>query len=148
MSSFKRKVATQIATVSLILATIASPIAWFVARENAEESIVKFAMEESQRLLRHLHADQFQGEQARVQAQKATNTLAGGLFDIAELYDAHGLKLAEGLTAQGEKMESSLPSHGVPRYRQPLYISHNLPDKQKALRDFTLLYAKGKTMSG
>ena len=53
MSSFKRKVATQIATVSLILATIASPIAWFVARENAEESIVKFAMEESQRLLRH-----------------------------------------------------------------------------------------------
>lgn len=52
MPSFKRKVATQIATVSLILATIASPIAWFVARENAEESIVKFAMEESQRLLR------------------------------------------------------------------------------------------------
>lgn len=148
MSSFKRKVATQIATVSLILATIASPIAWFVARENAEESIVKFAMEESQRLLRHLHADQFQGEQARVQAQKATNTLAGGLFDIAELYDAHGLKLAEGLTAQGEKMESSLPSHGVPRYRQPLYKSHHLPDKQWALRVFIPLYADGKTLSG
>jgi hypothetical protein len=36
----------------MVLASIASPLAWFVARESAEDSMVSLAIEESSRLLR------------------------------------------------------------------------------------------------
>lgn len=47
MNAFNRKTATRIAAVSLLLAAVASPLAWFVARENAEQGTVAFAIEES-----------------------------------------------------------------------------------------------------
>ena len=40
MNAFNRKTATRIAAVSLLLAAVASPLAWFVARENAEQGTV------------------------------------------------------------------------------------------------------------
>ena len=84
MNTFNRRTAIRIAAVSLLLAAVASPIAWFVARENAEEATVSLAMEESRRLLRHFDAVALNGPKAGEKAAKAARTIAGcrGFFMI------------------------------------------------------------------
>jgi hypothetical protein len=98
MNTFQKRTAIRIAAVSILLASIASPVAWFVARESAEESVVSLATEESGRLLHHYNAVDLSGADAMAHATAAANTIAGGLFDIAEIYDSKGQKLAESLT--------------------------------------------------
>ena len=51
MNPFQQRAASRIALVTFVLAAIASPASWFVAREYAEDSIVSLASEESQRIL-------------------------------------------------------------------------------------------------
>ena len=139
MNPFQQRAAVRIAAVSLLLASIASPASWFVAREKAEESVVSLAIEESGRLLHHYDAIELAGPDAAQHAAIAAKTIAGGLFDIAEIYDADGSKLAESLTAEGGAIESALPKHGRPDYRQASYESLELPQGQWALRVFVPL---------
>ena len=129
----------RIAAVSVVLASIASPASWFVAREKAEESVVSLAIEESGRLLHHYDAIELAGPDAKQHATTAAKTIAGGLFDIAEIYDASGNKLAESLTAEGDAVESALPKHGQPAYTAASYESLELPQGQWALRVFVPL---------
>lgn len=56
MNPFQKRTAIRIAAVSAILASVASPAAWFVAREDQEDVIVSLAIEESDRLLRRYDA--------------------------------------------------------------------------------------------
>ena len=56
MNTFQKRTAIRIAAVSILLASLASPVAWLVARENAEEGIVSLATEESGRLLHQFDA--------------------------------------------------------------------------------------------
>ena len=56
LNPFNRRAALRIAGVSLLLAGLASPLAWYVARESAEETTVALAAEESRRLLQHFAA--------------------------------------------------------------------------------------------
>ena len=53
MNPFNRRAAIRIAAVSVLLAAVASPLAWMVAHEAAETNTVSMAVEESQRLARH-----------------------------------------------------------------------------------------------
>lgn len=142
------RTAIRIASVSLILAAIASPTAWFVAREQAEEAVVSLAREESERLLRLHDALRLSGPQAAAHAQAAAHTIAGGLFDIAEIYDTHGNKLAEATTEAGHAAESALPHHGRPSYRQASYESLHLADGRWLLRVFVPLHAEDSAISG
>lgn len=139
MNAFNRRTAIRIAAVSLVLAAIASPIAWFIAREGAEQSTVLLAMEESRRLLHHFDAVALSGPQATQHATTAANAISGGLFDIAEIYDPQGNKLAEAMTGDGAKVESLLPKHGRPAYRSPSYESLKLADQRWVLRVFVPL---------
>lgn len=139
MNPFNKRTAVRIALVSILLASIASPVAWFVARENAEESIVALAIEESGRLLQHYDAINLGGPQAQQHAAIAAKTIAGGLFDIAEIYDQRGQKLAEALTDAGEALESALPKHGKPAYRTASYENLKLSDRRWILRVFVPL---------
>jgi HD-GYP domain-containing protein (c-di-GMP phosphodiesterase class II) len=139
MNPFQQRAAIRIAAVSLVLASIASPASWFVAREKAEESVVSLAIEESGRLLHHYDAIELAGPDATQHAAIAAKTIAGGLFDIAEIYDASGAKLAESLTAEGDAVESALPKHGRPAYTAASYESLQLPQGQWALRVFVPL---------
>ena len=123
MNLFQKRTAIRIAAVSILLAFIASPLAWFAARESAEESVVSLAIEESGRLLHFHDAINLTGPQAIEHAMKAAKTLGGGLFDIAEIYDSGGRKLAESLTADGEQVETALPKHGTPNYTAASYES-------------------------
>ncbi|WP_428827379.1 HD-GYP domain-containing protein [Azonexus sp. IMCC34842] len=136
MNSFNRLTAVRIATVSLLLAAVASPVAWFVARESAEESTVLLAMEESQRLVRHFDVFSMRQPDAVAHATRAAGTIAGGLFDIAEIYDGKGEKLAEAMTADGTLVEGIIPHHARPAYSAASYESLKLPDGRWVMRVF------------
>jgi len=139
MTSFKKRTAIRIAAVSILLASIASPASWFVARERAEKSIVSLALEESNRLLRHHEAINLSGPKAWERAAEAARTISGGLFDIAEIYDPKGRKLAESLSVDGEAVELSLPGHEVPAYTAASSESLMLPKDRWVLRVFVPL---------
>jgi HD-GYP domain-containing protein (c-di-GMP phosphodiesterase class II) len=147
MNLFQKRTALRIAAVSLLLASLASPVAWFVARESAEESIVSLASEESGRLLHHYNAINLSGPDAVEHATEAAKTISGGLFDIAEIYDRQGQKLAESLTQEGHAVESSLPKHGMPHYVAASYESLKLSSDLWVLRVFVPLRDSATDMS-
>ena len=136
MNLFNKRAAQRIALVSILLAGVVAPIAWFIAQESAEDEVVSLAMEESRRFLRYFDAVELVGENAAHKAQQAADTLSGGLFDIAEIYDHSGKKLAESLTHLGGNVEEQLPKHGRPSYVSASYESLQLQNDQWALRVF------------
>jgi len=139
MNPFNRRAALRIAAVSVLLASVVSPVAWFIAVESAEQDMVALATEESARVL-HLHEAAAQSRSdAAASAQRAAESLVGGLFDIAEIYDLHGDKLAEAMTREGRQVEALLPRHGKPRYLEPGYESLQLTDGQWTMRLFVPL---------
>ncbi len=148
MNPFRKRTAVRIAGVSLLLASIASPVSWFVAREKAEESVVSLAIEESGRLIDHYNATDLSGPDAVAHAALAAKTIAGGLFDIAEIYDRNGRKLAESTTNDGAAIEASLPHHGKPSYSLASYDSIQLPGKPWVLRVFVPLRSSTADRSG
>ncbi len=140
MNTFNRRTAIRITAISVLLAVLASPLAWFVAREQAEEATVSLGMEESRRLLRHFDAVALNGPEAADKAAKAAHAIAGGLFDIAELYDAEGHKLAVAMSADGTAVEARLPEHLSPAHRGASYESLRLDgDARWILRIFVPL---------
>jgi len=148
MNPFKKRTAIRIAAVSVVLASIASPISWFVARERAEENIVSLAIEESRSLIDLHEAANLVGPDAAQHAANAAKTISGGLFDIAEIYSSDGRKLAEAMTTDGAAVESSLPHHGKPNYTAASYDSFRIPEKGWVLRTFVPLYSTARTTSG
>jgi len=139
MDPFQKRTALRIALVSVVLASLASPIAWWVAREAAEESVVALANEESGRLLHRFNSINLSGPDAEQHAKAAAYAIAGGLFDIAEIYDTQGRKLAESLTAEGEAVEAQLPKHGAPHYSAASYESLKPSANRWLLRVFVPL---------
>lgn len=143
MNAFQKRTAIRIGVISVLLASVASPISWIVARERAEESVTSLAMEESHRLLYHHDAIDLTGAEAIEHATSAARTISGGLFDIAEIYGQDGRKLAESLTSEGRAIEPFLPKHGTPRYREASYESVHTADGRWALRVFVPLRVAG-----
>jgi HD-GYP domain-containing protein (c-di-GMP phosphodiesterase class II) len=148
MNTFKKRAASRIALVTLILAAIASPASWFVAREYAEESIVSLATEESQRMLNQHDAIDLTGPDAKTHAAIAAKSISGGLFDIAEIYSNQGEKLAESLTSAGEAVEELLPKHGLPSYTSADYESLKFKNHQWVIRTFIPLRQSATDTSG
>lgn len=148
INPFQKRTAIRIAAVSILLASIASPVSWFVARESAEESIVSLAFEESGRLLHFHYVVDFSGPKAAEHAAGAAKAISGGLFDIAEIYDNKGRKLAESMTKEGESVESSLPKHGAPNYTTASYESLKPSGKPWVLRVFVPLHNSETDASG
>lgn len=147
MNPFQKKTAIRIAGVSVILASLASPISWFVARESAENGIVSLAIEESGRLAQHYDAINLTGPEAKEHAVMAAKTISGGLFDIAEIYDRNGAKLAVSLSSEGEKAELLLPEHGVPNYKTASYENVKVTGERWVLRVFVPLRAESADLN-
>ena len=138
-TSFKKRTALRIALVSVLMAAVAGPLSWFVELESTEKGVVALAMEESRRLLHHHDAVNLLGPEASQHAAQAAATIAGGLFDIAEIYDRNGRKLAESLTPAGTAVEPLLPAHQAPSYRESSYESIHLNSDRWLLRVFVPL---------
>ncbi len=132
---FKRQAAWRIAGISLSLAIITTPLIWYLSREQAESEVVALAMEESQRIMSHMAFDAAPESLSSSAALSARNA-TGGLFDIAEIYDRSGMKLAEAMTDSGERIERLLPKHGRPEYQRASYERVGLGDDLWVLRVF------------
>lgn len=143
MNTFNRRTAVRIAIVSVLLAAVTSPVAWFVAHRNAEEATVSLAIEESGRLLRRFDTAALNGPDDIAQARTAAETLVGGLFDIAEIYNRNGDLLAEAMTAEGLAVEARLPHHRRPTYVSASHESLRLDDRRWILRVFVPLTGTG-----
>jgi HD-GYP domain-containing protein (c-di-GMP phosphodiesterase class II) len=139
MNTFQRRAAIRIAAVSIVLAGVASPIAWFVARENAEAGIVSLAMEESDGILHRYSAINLNGPDALEHARLAAESISGGLFDIAEIYDGQAKKLAESMNPDGTAIEPLLPHHGTPHYTRESYENVKLNNDAWIMRVFVPL---------
>jgi HD-GYP domain-containing protein (c-di-GMP phosphodiesterase class II) len=139
VNNFQKRTAIRIASVSLLLACIASPIAWYVERESAEQGIVSLAIEESGRMLHRYDAVNLDGPDAVAKANDAANTISGGMFDIVEIYDAQGKKLAGASTQVGKAVESRLPHHGKPDYPEAFYRGTKLDGDLWVMRVFVPL---------
>lgn len=140
MSSYRRKAATLIALVSTVLAIAASTAAWFIARENAEHGTVHMAVEESRRMIAQFDVTDINSPDGKAIASRAARALAGGLFEIAEVYDRDGKLLAEWNTPVGEKLQSKLGEHDGLASRKPGYEGQHLPDGRWVLRVTVPLY--------
>ena len=92
----------------------------------------------------HAHALDLTGPTAAEHADQAARTLVGGLFEIVEIYDPAGLKLAEQLTAEGHALEHMLPKHVRPESLKPEYESLLLPDGRWAMRVMVPLTLPGQ----
>ena len=134
MTSFRRLAFFRIATVTVTLSALAAPLAWYVSRENAEQQVVEFAQEDARRVLTHAQAVDLQGPESVLHASRAATALVGGLFEIAEIYNAAGLKLSEEMTPIGHELENLLPKHGTPAYTKPFYESMKLSQDRWVMR--------------
>ena len=140
MNHFNRRAAIRIAVVCLSLTSVAAPIAWFEMRETAQERLVSFAIEESKRLLEHFEAlSSPNSELATSKAYQAAETLTGGLFDIAKIYDRNGVMLAGSSTIDGRGADSELPPPTESVYDRVEYQNLNLRD-QWAFRVFVPIH--------
>jgi HD-GYP domain-containing protein (c-di-GMP phosphodiesterase class II) len=139
MNPFKRRVAQRIAAVTLLLAAAAGPLAWMVSRQHAEESIASVAIEQARRLLQPQGAFQLGGPDAVLHTQRAVTTLAGGMFEMAEIYQPDRTPLARGLTESGRGIERDIAQHSRPNYQKPFYESQQLSQDRWVLRVFVPL---------
>jgi HD-GYP domain-containing protein (c-di-GMP phosphodiesterase class II) len=148
MNPFQKRAAIRIAAVSVLLASLASPISWFVAKEGAEETVVALAIEESRSLLHHRDLFDLTNPAAAAQVAAAAKTIVDGLFDIAEVYDSQGNKIAEEMSVEGQAVEKSLPHHGKPTYATPFYESLKVSGGDWVLRVFVPLRTHETDTSG
>ncbi|MBF0264643.1 MAG: HD domain-containing protein [Gammaproteobacteria bacterium] len=138
-SNFKKKAAIRITLISIFLAVITGLLGWYVTIEKFEDSIVNMGTEEAQRLISHHNHLQDKYGDINKSMNEAARSLIGGLFDIAEIYNTDGVKLAEALTSAGEKIEHVIPSHSRNNFDDKPYESFHLPTGEWVLRIFVPL---------
>lgn len=128
MEGFKRRSAWRIALVSAILASLASPLAWWWAKAAAEETIVTLATDEAYRFLRQFETlSRNPSDVEKLRAQAAADAIVGGLLDVVEIYDSEGHQLAKAMTTNGTMVDLEFPRNRTIRHSQRTYESVKSP---------------------
>jgi HD-GYP domain-containing protein (c-di-GMP phosphodiesterase class II) len=146
MAALNRKLALGIGSVSLAIAFVLSTVAWWMSREQAEETIVAMAVQESRALFSQ---DEFrpEGEQASVRAIEASRILIVGLFDRVEISTPQGELLAQAITAAGRSIQNELLTPVRSNDLQPYYERQRLPSKRFVLRIHVPVPSSAQTIS-
>ncbi len=148
MFSFHSRPAWRIALVSIILASLASPLAWWRAKAAAEETVVTLAADEANRLL-GLSGSRpgvfSYTDVNRQHVQAVADAIVGGLLDVVTIYDAQGRELGKSMSQTGVVIAMELPRepnrYGAPHYTQAYYKSMRSPySKLWLLRVFVPQY--------
>jgi HD-GYP domain-containing protein (c-di-GMP phosphodiesterase class II) len=147
MTPFKQKAALGISAVSLALAFVCGVAAWLYSRDNAENTMVAVAVEDSRRLLQQ-EAFELSGPQTALHAQAAAQALAGGLFDVVALYNASGVLIAEQKTETGHALDQEFGPRVTPVFRQSYFESQALPGKRQLLRLYIVLHSADQKTTG
>ncbi len=144
---FHRKLALGTAGVALVVAVLSGLAAGFIAHDKAEDALVAQASEDAQRLLRH-EAFRPDGVQGTRQAVAAVQALTASHFDVAQIYTAGGLLMAEQFSADGRTLDAELPARGARSYTQAWYERRWLPGRRAVLRVFIPLRSEGQALAG
>lgn len=147
MISFNRKLALNLGGVAVLLAALVLVPVWWLARENAEDTFVSLAVEETHRLMQQ-EAFRPGGPQAPQQAQAAALALTGSQFDIVDIYNAAGGLLAHAVTPAGRALEQEIAPAGPPSYQFAYFESRRLPGERRLWRVFVPLRDGQQTLLG
>lgn len=130
---YHRKLALGTAGVALAVAALCGMGASLVASDKAEDSLVAQATEDT---LRMLHQDAYEpdGPQATRHALDAAQVLSAGYYDVAQLYTAGGLLMAEAAGPEGRALESELPPHRSRDYAIAWYERRWLPGRRPVVQ--------------
>lgn len=138
---FNRRAAQRITLVSLCLATMVTPVAWVVARDKAESQLANMAMDSSRRFLRHYDVTAIEKSPLlEANAKKAAEIITSGLFDIAEIFDGSGERLAKATTPEGAKIDEKILRGNKPSYSHAMYERLHLNNNVWAERVLIPLY--------
>ncbi len=140
MLPFQKRIAIRIAAVSVGLALLLSPFAWFFAQHSMRESIVELAIEDAHHLVEKGGAIDLESHNVEMQALAAMKNIVTGIFDIAEIYDKEGQKIAEAANTEGESIHEELKGHPKPRFFAPEYQYLKLADGRNVLNVFVPLH--------
>jgi HD-GYP domain-containing protein (c-di-GMP phosphodiesterase class II) len=133
---FTRKALIRIMVSGTLIGILAGFVGWYIAVEGAEREAVDLAAEVSIETIDHYQLTAVSHDNATLVAKQVTDNLIFDWFDIVELYDAAGMKLAESLTEEGEAIENQIPSHKKPSYNEASYQRMELDSGAWALRIF------------
>lgn len=150
MQAYSRQLALRIAAVSLAVAALAGVAAGLIAQDRGENTLVAQMVDDTQRLLRQ-EPYRPEGVQATRNAQAAAQALAAAHYDIAQLYTAGGLLMAEQFSAAGRALEQEMPTasgKGARGYTQPWFERRWLPGRRPLLRVFIPLRDEQQLLTG
>ncbi|KYN24483.1 hypothetical protein AUQ44_00675 [Vibrio cidicii] len=136
---FAREALKRIVVSSLFISVLAGYVAWTIAVESAEKETVNLAIEASYGAVEHFQLPVSNDAEFKQKGLQITNSLILDWFDIAELYDRSGKKIAESLTPTGHAIESALPHHVTPTNNTASYESLHLKSGEWILRTFVPL---------
>lgn len=145
---FARRALQRIILTGLLISLGAGSIAWFMAVENAERESVDLAMDVTRDTIKHFGLVMAEAGQLGSVAKQVSQSLALDWFDIVELYDVEGNKLAESLTDSGLKIEDELPHHDAPDSLEPSYESVTTSDDDWVLRIFVPIQSPSSAVWG
>lgn len=141
--NFAKKALKRIVVSSLVISIAAGFIGWRLTNESLEKETVNLALEVSQGTISHFNLKEASPEQLLVLAKQVTDRLLIDWFDIAELYDKNGNRIAESRTPSGDKIEKVLPPHEIPNYQEPFYKSNHIDYDIWVLSTFIPLKEQG-----
>lgn len=132
---YHRKLALGTLGVALAIGALCGLGASLVASDRAENSLVAQATEDTLRLL-HLQEFMPEGPQATRNAVAAVQALSAGYYDIAQIYTAGGLLMAEQVSARGKALESDLPARAAHDYALAWFERRWLPGRRPVVQVF------------
>jgi HD-GYP domain-containing protein (c-di-GMP phosphodiesterase class II) len=132
---YHRKLALGTLGVTLAVAALCGLGASLVASDKAEDSLVAQATEDTLRLL---HREDYlpEGPQATRNALAAVQALSAGYYDIAQIYTAGGLLMAEQTSTQGKALETELHARTTHDYAIAWYERRWLPGRRPLVQVF------------
>lgn len=136
-----RKALTRIVGLSATVALFASIAAWHIAVEHAESDAVYLTVEAtkkslSQNRLKHQNVPSI---------HNIAEQLTQSWFDIVEIYDIEGNKVAHAQSSIGERLEMQLPAQELMPRAEPGYESFHFNDTW-VLRAFVPLHEEHSSL--
>ena len=144
MASMKSRVALGIGSVSIAVALVLSPVAWWISRMQAEETIVAMLLEASRQLL-SLDSFRPEGDQAQAHAEQAASVLTAGLFDGVDISTISGTLLAKAMTPSGQAVVKELNPHRFAGDQPAYYERLRLAPNRWVLRVFVPLQSSNQS---
>lgn len=110
----------RIGLISILLSIIAGGISYFAVKKNMVEVTKNFAIEDSKRvLISHNQSLNLTPDNLYEHAKDITEGMVGGLFEHAEVYDAHEVLIAESGYSDKMLMKVHPATHKLPSSKEP-----------------------------